>query len=146
MKEFYMTEWIWPKNLYMTKTITPTNINLLNMTEKAWQRRTSTVEYDRKQKIKIIPLKQPTYFSHIQPYKLVVLMNLLFFYKWNEKNTLTFNFQLLFTRQTFTICSKWRRRWNFFSIFIFFYFLKYVLSRPRNRKNLQSYYDMSASV
>ena len=40
----------------MTETITPTNINLLNMTEKAQQRRTSTVEYDRKQKIKIIPL------------------------------------------------------------------------------------------
>ena len=62
-----MTEWIWPKNLKMNEKITPTNINLLNMTKIVWQCRTWTVEYDQNQKI--------NYFGHIQPYKFVVLMN-----------------------------------------------------------------------
>ena len=47
-----MTEWIWTKNLKMTEKITPTNINLANMTEIVWQRRSWTVENDRNQKIK----------------------------------------------------------------------------------------------
>ena len=59
----------------MPEKITPTNINLLNMTEKVRQRRKSTVEYDRKQKIKIIPLRRPTFMcEYDQKYKIKIVI------------------------------------------------------------------------
>ena len=88
--QYNMTEWMWPKNLNMTKKITPTNINLLNMTEIVWQRRTWTVEYDQNQKIKLFrsystgQVCRPNefkalwnfgnfhgYFGHVQPFMFI---------------------------------------------------------------------------
>ena len=56
----------------MTENITPTNINLWNMTENVRQRLTIMGENDQMKNNSIFT----NFFGHIHPFKLVVLMNL----------------------------------------------------------------------
>ena len=56
----------------MTENITPTNINLWNMTENVRQRLTIMGENDQMKNNSIFT----KFFGHIHPFKLVVLMNL----------------------------------------------------------------------